>query len=240
MNIVISGASKGLGKALAKEFIKSGDNVIIISRTNLTKTLFECNSKNISGYQIDVGNIKQMNKFKNIIKKKFKKVDIFINNAGYSSGYNLFENMNDKQLNQIIVTNLFGSLLLTKKAIEIIQNQSSPGHIFFISGSTNNIGYSAYGATKKAILQFSINLQKEIKDPNIGIHMISPGMMSTPLLLENLPSQLNNIIKYFIIDPEKVAENIVPRIKKTVSNNKKNDFIRYFDLLNIFKNYIKL
>lgn len=236
LNIVISGGSNGFGKSLAKEFIKRGDRVIIFSRKNIKNTIKEINSPNLLGYQLDATSINDMNLLKNIIQKKFKKVDAIINNAAYSGGYSLFENFTDNQLNRIINTNLLGSLLMTKKAIELFKEQSS-GHIFFLSGSTNNTGYSVYGATKSGILQFAKNLLNEMPKAsasvnNIGIHIISPGMMITPLLLENTSqnSNLNKIFNIFCSEPDTVAKSIVPKIRSTIINNKKNEYIRFLTI----------
>ena len=235
LNVVISGGSSGLGKSMARLFSQMGDNVIIFSRNNIERTMLI--NKDISGFTCDVSDIESMTQMHKAIQTRFQHVDIYINNAAYSGGYSMFVEQSDEKLKEIVSTNIFGNILGTKKAIDLMAKQDVPGHIFFVSGSTDNIGYSTYGATKSAISQLYKNIRNEPVGEMVRFHMISPGMMWTPLLTENTHdnSALNTIFNIMCESPDTVAEDLVPRLRNVVYCDNKSQFIRYFNVIGILK-----
>ena len=90
----------------------------------------------------------------------------------------------------MVETNVLGTMLCCQAAINVIRQQASPGHIFNMSGAGANgrptPRFAAYGATKRGLIQLSKSLEAELKMldiRNVGIHNLSPGMVTTDLLL---------------------------------------------------------
>lgn len=228
MNIVISGGSSGFGRAMSKEFINRGDNVLFFSKTSksLAYALKDIKSPNIHGEVLNITNRNHLQNMNKIIQKKFpNKIDAFINNAAYSGGYNMFKDIDEESIINIINTNLIGSIICTKNILEL-----NPGHIFFLAGAgsngTSTKAYSIYGASKAGITQFAKTMSEEIENTNF--HVISPGMMTTPLLLDNTKDKnLDMVFNIFCETPENVAHIIVPQIKNVIKNNNKHKHIKY-------------
>ncbi len=235
LNVVITGGSRGLGKTLAIEFEKNKANVCVLSRSKI-----ELN--NIKNIQCDVSKVSEIKNALNIIKDTYPTIDIWINNAGISGGYRPIIDLSDKNVEDIINTNLLGTSLCCKSVYDFMSKQRSGGAIFNLAGAGSDGGatpqYSVYGSTKAAIVQFTKSLQQEWKESNVDIHVISPGMMVTDLLLENMNDNIYEHIEFLLKHPEDVARLLVPRIKNVYYYDQKS-YIRVLTLLKIMSTFIK-
>ena len=163
-------------------------------------------------------------------KEKFGTIHFWINNAGVREVERVPLMEKDTSLIiKVLETNIMGTLYGCKAALNIMIPQKS-GHIFNLEGwgsdgraSPMSIGY---GASKAAIPQLTNTLITETKGTSIGVHTISPGMVLTDLILENV--ELNpRTIKIFNIlaeRPEIVAQSLVPKIREIKGTGK---HIRY-------------
>ena len=142
MNVVITGSTKGIGKALAEEFFSLGDNVIISSRTKDAVDVFvsELNNRNDEssnhayGYVCDVSNQTQIHNLANFAVEKLRTVDIWINNAGITNlQHELFMDIPPEEIHRIINVNVIGALYGTQQALRIMKTQES-GKIFNMEG----------------------------------------------------------------------------------------------------------
>ena len=187
MNILITGASKGIGRAVAIEFAKNKHNIIICAKSDLeglqnTKQLVE--NENISCYigLCDVTNEDSVKKFISDSVKIIGQTDILINNAGISY-IGLLQDMSFEDWNKVLSTNLTSAFLMSKYVIpEMLKKQS--GHIINISSVWGNIGASmevAYSASKGGINSFTKALAKELAPSNISVNAISPGFIDTDM-----------------------------------------------------------
>lgn len=187
MNILITGASKGIGRAVAIEFAKNNHNIIICAKSDLeglqnTKQLVE--NENISCYigLCDVTNEDSVKKFISDSVKIIGQTDILINNAGISY-IGLLQDMSLEDWNKVLSTNLTSAFLMSKYVIpEMLKKQS--GHIINISSVWGNIGASmevAYSASKGGINSFTKALAKELAPSNILVNAISPGFIDTDM-----------------------------------------------------------
>ena len=242
LNVVITGGSRGLGKSLAQEFSKQGDNVFILSRSqkdidDVVSYIGNC----VKGHACNVCSKHQILNSIEKIKNEFGDIDIWINNAGMSGGSRKLLDLNDHQVEDIILTNLFGTCITTKLVYDIMKQQSSGGAIFNLAGAGSNGGaspnYSVYGATKAAIAQFSKSVQKEWKDDIVDLHVISPGMMLTELLTENIDENTLEIINFICAHPNLVAYNLVPRIKNAYYF-KDESYIKFLTALKILSRFV--
>ena len=187
MNILITGASKGIGRAVAIEFAKNNHNIIICAKSDLeglqnTKQLVE--NENISCYTrlCDVTKEETVRDFIFYSTKKLGHIDILINNAGISY-IGLLQDMSLEDWNKVLSTNLTSAFLMSKYVIpEMLKKQS--GHIINISSVWGNIGASmevAYSASKGGINSFTKALAKELAPSNILVNAISPGFIDTDM-----------------------------------------------------------
>lgn len=113
------------------------------------------------------------------------------------------------------------------------------GHIFNINGNGSSGKaspyYGVYGSTKSGIAQFTKTMMWEMQEGNVGIHIISPGMMLTDLLLDNTPKEYKKIFNLMCETPDTVANYIVPIIYMTVEKNVKSKTIKYLTAIKIVK-----
>eukprot|EP00898_Chlorokybus_atmophyticus_P008074 jgi/Chlat1/8268/Chrsp78S07728 len=231
-NIVITGSTRGLGKALAREFLRRGDNVVIASRSASAvrdtvgglqaeqqewRTFGEAECPTVIGQACDVADGEQVQKLADFAVEKFGSIDIWINNAGTNPGAKPLLEYSDKELEQVVNTNLLGSLICTRTAVKVMQQQPDGGHVFNMegagSGGQATGRFAAYGATKCALRQLQQSLLAETEGTKVGVHLASPGMVLTELLLRGattLEKQLFNIV---CEQPETVARVLVPHIR---------------------------
>ncbi|CAL9771654.1 unnamed protein product [Musa acuminata subsp. burmannicoides] len=249
-NVVVTGSTRGLGKALAREFLLSGDRVVIASRSpesvhqtveELRENLKEGISvsgnkarKNLSramvvGIACDVCKPEDVRKLANFAVAELGSVDIWINNAGTNKGFRPLLQFTDDDIDQIVSTNLVGSLLCTREAIRVLGSQGKGGHIFNMdgagSGGSSTPLTAVYGSTKCGLRQLQASLFKECKRSKVGVHTASPGMVLTDLLLSG--STLRNKQMFNIICelPETVARTLVPRMRVVKGNGKAINYL---------------
>ena len=187
MNILITGASRGIGRAVAIEFAKNKHNIIICAKSDLeglqkTRQLVE--NEGVSCYigLCDVTNEDSVKDFISDSVKIIGQTDILINNAGISY-IGLLQDMSLEDWNKVLNTNLTSAFLMSKYVIpEMLKKQS--GHIINISSVWGNIGASmevAYSASKGGINSFTKALAKELAPSNISVNAISPGFIDTDM-----------------------------------------------------------
>lgn len=235
MNIVITGATQGLGKALTAEFLQAGDNVVICSRTkeNVEQVIKEFANAGyqgkIFGIPCDVAEFSDIEQFGDFSMEHLHTIDIWINNAG-TNGFDQLNlvDANPETIAMVVKTNLFGSLYGTKKALQIMQNQKY-GHIFNAEGLGSNgmpsPKIAAYGATKAGIRQLIKTLVKETEGSPVGVHNFSPGMMLTDLLLKNSTVKSRKFYNILAERPETVAAFLAPRIRTVQGTGRRIKFL---------------
>lgn len=237
-NVVITGSTRGLGKALAREFLLSGDRVVIASRSpesvdtsveelkeNLKEGIEMAGSKGtrkfshakVVGIACDVCNPDDVRKLANFAVSELGRIDIWINNAGTNKGFRPLLQFTDEEINQIVSTNLVGSIICTKEAMHIMQSQDKGGHIFNMdgagSGGSSTPLTAVYGSTKCGLRQLQASLLKECKRSKVGVHTASPGMVLTDLLLSGSTIRNKQMFNIICELPETVARTLVPRMR---------------------------
>jgi short-subunit dehydrogenase len=225
-NIVITGGSKGMGKAMAEKFASAKNNIFICSRSEkeLAKTAGEINKKypgSVKYFSADLSLKKEVLRFSEWLLNKNIQIDILINNAGNfvpGSVYNEPEGNLEKMMN----INLFSAYYLTRALLsQMMKNKS--GHIFNISSiaalkAYNNGG--SYSISKFAMMGFSKNLREEMKPYNIKVTTVYPGAVFTsswegadilPERIMEVDDIANMIFAASSLSPQACVEDIVIR-----------------------------
>jgi len=214
-NALITGAGKGIGKAIAIALAKEGVNVILMARTqaDIDEVAKEVNKFGIKSLAItaDVANINSVNTAVEKALTTFKSIDILINNAG-TAAFGKFLELEPADWERIIQVNLMGTYYVTRAILpNMIERQS--GDIINISstaGLNGNALTSAYSASKFGVLGLTDSLMQEVRKHNIRVTALTPSTVAT-----NLAKELNltdgNPEK--VMQSEDVAELIIAQLK---------------------------
>lgn len=186
MNIVITGASRGLGKAIAQEFAKEGTRLLLgsLQEENLSKTANELANANpgceILYHPYDAKDKQEVLRFGDWVLEQSSSIDILVNNAGiYLPG--CLHNEPDGNLEALMDLNFYSAYHLTRKLIPGMIEKKS-GHIFNMCSIASINAYAnggAYSVSKFALYGFSKNLREEMKQLGIKVTHIIPGATYT-------------------------------------------------------------
>lgn len=185
--VYITGASKGIGRGIAKEFGKDGAFVLVGYNSDLegaNETLNMIKELGGSG-EILGGNVANKDERKDIIssiKNKFGKLDVLVNNAGISK-IGLFMDASDEDIDSIMNVNLIGAMKLTRDSMGLLR-EGSNSSIINISSIWGNVGASCevlYSTTKGGMNLFTKALAKEIAPWGIRVNCIAPGVINTEM-----------------------------------------------------------
>lgn len=181
-NAIITGATQGIGKALAEKLLSEGFDIAVCARTQAD--LDRCRQqwmaiypeRTILAIAADMSNKQQVLLFAEKVLARFKEVEILVNNAGlFFPG--LITTEPDGQLEYLMQLNLYSAYYLTRSVLPSF-SRSGKGHIFNICSVASHKAYpngGAYGISKYAMLGFSENLRLELMPMNIRVTSISPG-----------------------------------------------------------------
>ena len=224
--VLITGASKGIGKEIAKSLIKNNFQVIGISRTHSIK------DKNYMGFVKDLTNLKDYNKLLLEIKKKYTNIIAVISNAGSGIFKNL-ENFSEKDIGEFINLNLISHIILSKAFINYFKTNNNGYFIFNGSEAVNKGGKKAtlYCSAKHGLLGLAKSLRLECNNDGIRVSIINAGMVKS------------NFFQKLDFEPGINSENYINT--KDLANLvlfllKSNKNINYFDInLDPLKKVIK-
>lgn len=199
--IIVTGASRGIGREIAKKLAEKGHKVIanynksFEEAENLKETLSK-EGIEIDIFKADVSkreDVKEMTKF---VLDKYKKIDILINNAGISE-IKLFTDVTDDDWNKMITNNLYSAFCVTQEVLQnMIQNKS--GCIINISSIWGLVGASCesiYSISKAGMDAMTKSLAKELGPSNIRVNSIAPGLMNTEMNKNITKEDLQYIIE---------------------------------------------
>lgn len=198
--VLVTGASRGIGRAIAKLFAENGYQVIANYNKSYDMALSlqnELKEKNINIdiFKCDVSKRDEVKNMINFILNKYNKIDILVNNAGIDQE-KLFQDITDEDWNNLINVNLYSVFCTTQEAISSMINQKE-GCIINISSVWGTIGASyesLYALTKSGINSLTKSLAKELGPSNIRINSIAPGLINTDMN-NNLTKNTINEIK---------------------------------------------
>ncbi|KAA9039558.1 SDR family oxidoreductase [Ginsengibacter hankyongi] len=227
MNIVITGGSKGIGKALAAKYADNGNNVFICARNekDLADAAFEINKKNkneLVKYMVaDISLKSSADKFAGWLQETNVVPDILINNAGQfipGSIYNELEGL----LEKMIAANLYSAYYITRALLPPMMKRKS-GHLFNMCSIASLSAYhngGSYSISKYALMGFSKNLREELKPYDIKVTAVYPGAVYTsswadsgvdPKRIMEIGDITEMIYAASMLSPQACVEDIVIR-----------------------------
>lgn len=214
-NAFITGAGKGIGKAVAIALAKEGVNVILVSRTqaDVDQLAAETNKLGVKSLALsaDVSDINSINSAVEKALGEFKHIDILINSAGIAS-FGKFLELEPAEFEKIIQVNLMGTYYTTRAIIpNMIERQT--GDIINISstaGLNGNALTSAYSASKFAVLGLTDSLMQEMRKHNIRVTALTPSTVATDMA-KDLKLTDGNPEK--VMQSEDMADLIIAQLK---------------------------
>jgi NAD(P)-dependent dehydrogenase (short-subunit alcohol dehydrogenase family) len=206
--VVITGASKGLGKAIALRFAKQGAKLALCARSEglLTEVKADAEALGASVLAVtaDVSQPRDMERFVSMIEKTYGTVDILINNASIlgPSPMPLLLDYPEADFEEVLRVNTLSPFLITRRVLPIML-QKNKGRIINVTSEAGNVGYEgwgAYGISKFAVEGLTETWADELKETPIRVNMVDPGEMATEMHALAVPD-----CDYELGDPNKVA-----------------------------------
>jgi short-subunit dehydrogenase len=215
-NIVITGASGGIGAEIAKLCASSGANLVLIARSieKLKQLQMELQQKHqvrVEVYQLDISDTEKVKEVFMTIFAEVGEVDILVNNAGFG----VFREAHEATMDEIkgmFEVNVVGLMACTSMVLPKMRERRF-GHIINIASQAGKIATpksSVYSATKHAVLGYTNSLRMELSDYNVLVTSVNPGPIATNFfnIADEKGTYVNNV-KKFMLQPEYVARKVV-------------------------------
>lgn len=233
LGVVITGGTSGLGRAMALEFLKSGDGVVICGRSeprlrSAMRYLFAaCPGATLHGMTCDVSHPEEARALAAFSREMLGVVDRWINCAG-SAGLKrrpVWE-LDAEDIDTTCRSNLSGSMIMTGEAIRLMREQHSPGggasfHIYNMGFSPSGYRFSPtavhHRASKRAVALTTSLVRQQLRTAgirSIAVHELSPGLVMTGLLLRDASPGQRKVLDVLAESPERVASVLVSRIRQ--------------------------
>jgi 3-oxoacyl-[acyl-carrier protein] reductase len=195
--VLITGASGGIGKAIAQKFAQTGAKLALNDIAQTEESLKKL-AEELSGkyFLADVSKLEEVEKMIGDIQKELGRLDVLVNNAGICQDKTLAK-MTKEEWQRVIDIDLTGVFNCTKAALPlIIANQGKIINVSSLVGQRGNFGQTNYAAAKAGIIGFTKALAKEVGRFGVTVNAIAPGFIETKLT-ENLPPEVKETVKKF-------------------------------------------
>lgn len=210
---LVTGGSRGLGKAISLALAREGADIAINFRSNweaAEETVAEIKEtgRKAKPYQADVSNYAEVKRMGEEIMNDFGAIDILVNNAGVTGNHSSFDEIGVEEWNRVIDVNLSGTFNCCKVIVPLMEkgkivNMSS------IAGKNGGTLGSHYGASKAGIIGLTFALASELA-PDIWVNAIAPGPVETELLSEEVRERCSKLTPFGrVAQPEEVAHSVV-------------------------------
>lgn len=183
--VIVTGAAKGIGKAIVLRFAKEGCNIVLNYRSKVSDELIkaiEAEGVQCLPYQADVSDFSQAEKLIKDAKEKFGSVDVVVNNAGITKDM-LLMRMSEEDFDLVINTNLKGTFNMIRHVSGIMLKQKSGSIINMASvvGLMGNVGQANYAASKAGVIGLTKTTARELASRGITCNAIAPGFIETDM-----------------------------------------------------------
>lgn len=187
--ILVTGASRGIGKSIALEYAKLQGTVVLNYKNNKEKAeevaaeIKELgNCSNVYIFKCDISKNQEVKKLFTFIKEELGRLDFLINNAGITKDRSIMM-MREEEWSDVIRTNLNSVYYCSKEALTLLAKQrgSSIVNIASVSGISPNAGQANYSAAKAGVIAFTKALAKEVARTGITVNAVAPGFIETDM-----------------------------------------------------------
>ena len=224
-NILITGGSRGIGRAIVNAFATSGANVAFIygkSVEEASQIEDEWKGKEVTvkGYQADIADFETV---KNVIKDivdDFKKIDVLVNNAGITKdGYMMF--MTADNWKKVLDVNLSGTFNVIKQLLPhfLINKKGKIINMTSVGGMIGMAGQTNYSASKAGIIGLTKSLTKEVAGKNINVNCIAPGYIETDINKDVTKEEKEEILKEIPLEKTGEPKEIAKCVNWLVEDN---------------------
>lgn len=199
---LVTGGTRGIGKAIAEELAKMGANVVIAGRSgDIAKENADALTSfgvKALGIRLDVSNAEEVEKAFEDIRKEFGRIDILINNAGITKD-GLLMRMSEDAWDAVLDINLKGVFLCSREAIKDMARQRYGRivNITSVAAFMGNPGQANYSASKAGIVGFTKTIAREYASREITVNAVAPGFITTAMT-EGLPERVKEDMKNLI------------------------------------------
>ncbi|MEO8394559.1 MAG: SDR family oxidoreductase [Chloroflexota bacterium] len=245
---VITGASRGLGLAIAEAYAREGASVVLSARSEnaLRENVAALTAKGYraSGFPCDVGQLDQVRALGEFTEQTFGKIDIWVNNAGVAGIYGPTTSKSLDRFEQVVQTNILGTYYGSITALDYFLPQRSGKLINLLGrGDDRPVPFqNAYGSSKSWVRAFTLALAKENKDNGVGIYAFNPGLVDTDLLrkidsiagYEKGLARFGTIIQMWANPPEVPAERAL-WLASSATDGKTGLEVKVLDRPTVFK-----
>ena len=244
--VVVTGSSRGFGYAIAESMLEAGATVAVTGRSQqaVDNSLASLQSKGrVSGFVMDVREEEQVYKLVEDVIKEFGRIDIWINNAGYSNAAGMMLEMDPQDALEMFLSNDLGVLQCTQAILHYMLPRKQ-GLLVNIYGNGSFLRPASptglYGATKAWVTSFTRTLATELKGSGVQILGFSPGMMTTdmltsPIVVGERGRELMKNFGFVLRFLGQPAKHAADKLVKTITNNRKE-----FTELQLFKPWTPL
>ena len=208
---LVTGASRGIGKAIAEKL--KADNYNVLGTATSDSGVDTLNSNGIEGHLLDLNSKDSIENFWSKLESDNKTISVLVNNAGITRD-NIILRMSDEEWSDIMNVHLYGTFQLSKRALKMML-KNKWGRIINISSasaSIGNRGQSNYAAAKAGVEAFTKSLAKEVGKRDITINAVAPGFISTDMTENNKGVNADYLVKEIPLGrfgkPEEVASLI--------------------------------
>ncbi len=184
--VLVTGATRGIGLAIAEEFSKAGANVAICAsrETGLAQAAEKLTAYGVRVYTqvVNIARAEDCDRFVENVLKEFGQIDVLVNNAGITKD-NLTVRMSEEDFDTVIDVNLKGTFLMSKAVLKVMFKKRS-GSIVNISsvvGEMGNPGQANYVASKAGIIGLTKTFAKEFGSRNVRVNAVAPGFVQTAM-----------------------------------------------------------
>ncbi len=215
---IVTGATRGIGKAIAVELLKAGFFTVLCSKTLKSAASLENELSSFSGsfmiFPLDVSVEQEVRKLISSIAQKTKRIDVLINNAGVVFTGPI-EETETEQWDEIMAVNAKGTFLMVKHSLPLMLRGSQIVNIGSNASKKGFPSWAAYCASKFAVLGFTNSLREEVRDRGIKVSAVLPG----PTITDIWNSLDGKWDRTKMISPEVVAKTVLSVIKQPPEAN---------------------
>lgn len=210
---IVTGGSRGIGRAICELFAKEGAKMVITTASTSVPTF---DQENIIGFQVNVTDRPSVEKFVKDVFEKYGAIDVLVNNAGITRDA-LVHKMTEQMWDEVINVNLKGVFNLTQQVVPhmLDQGKGSIVNISSVVGEFGNIGQTNYAATKAGVIGMTKSWAKEFarKGANIRVNSVAPGYINTDMMKTVPEDLLAKFAKMTMLgrlgEPEEIANAVL-------------------------------